>query len=184
MLSYYLPKYKYMQKLFSRLPKTCLLLFFFSLYATKAKADFVTKYIEQYKQLVQSLSEEFGIPRSVITAISVVESGGGRSRTVKLLNNHFGVVGKNNLLKTKGIKTKYKHFGSAEESYREFCKMLTRKKYYTKLKGNMNYTIWVTAMAKAGYSTKPDHWKKQIIHAIKKYKLHLLDTPNKVTNAK
>jgi hypothetical protein len=31
-------------------------------------------------------------------------------------------------------------------------------------------------MAKAGYSTQPTLWKKQIIGAIKKYKLYLNDT--------
>jgi flagellum-specific peptidoglycan hydrolase FlgJ len=163
--------------MFARLSQYILLLIMFNFFTIDAKADVVKKYIEQYSTLVQSLSIEFGIPRSVITAISIVESGAGKSRTVKLLNNHFGVVGKNNLQKAKGIKTKYKHYSSAEESFREFCKMISRKKYYTKLKGNMNYSTWVNAMAKAGYSTKPEVWKKEITHAIKKYKLHLLDTP-------
>lgn len=154
----------------------CLLFF-----TPSAKADVVKKYIQQYSTLVESLSAEFGIPRSIITAISIVESGAGRSRTAKLLNNHFGVVGKNNLLKTKGIKTKYKRFSSAEESFREFCKMITRKKYYASLKNNMQYNLWINAMAKAGYSTTAASWKKQITHAIKKYKLYELDNIELIT---
>ena len=176
MVSHYLHKYNYMQKLFSFILKTCLLLVFFAFTTVPAKAGLVEKYIKKYAPLVQTLSAEFGIPVSVITVISIVESGAWTSRTVKLLNNHFGVVGKNNLLKTKGIKTKYKRFASAEESYRAFCKMIARKKYYAALKGNIDYTAWVTAMAKAGYSTQPTLWKKQIIGAIKKYKLYLNDT--------
>jgi flagellum-specific peptidoglycan hydrolase FlgJ len=135
------------------------------------KAGTVKKYIDQYSTLVKSLSEEFGIPSSVITAISIVESGAGKSRSAVLLNNHFGVIGKNNLRRTKGIKTKFKQYDSAEDSFREFCKMLTRRKYYAKLKGNNDYKLWVTAMSKAGYSTQPEVWKKMILGAIKKYKL-------------
>lgn len=170
-----------MQKRFATKIKYGLLCACFFLFTSSTKADVVKKYIQQYSALVESLSAEFGIPRSIITAISIVESGAGRSRTAKLLNNHFGVVGKNNLLKTKGIKTKYKRFSSAEESFREFCKMITRKKYYASLKNNMQYNIWINAMAKAGYSTTAASWKKQITHAIKKYKLYQLDNVELIT---
>lgn len=167
--------------MFARTIKYALLGACFLFFTTTAKADVVKKYIQQYSALVETLSAEFGIPRSIITAISIVESGAGRSRTAKLLNNHFGVVGKNNLLKTKGIKTKYKRFSSAEESFREFCKMITRKKYYASLKNNMQYNVWINAMAKAGYSTTAASWKKQITYAIKKYKLYELDNIELIT---
>jgi Bax protein len=158
--------------MFAQLPKTCFLLVgFLFLNMQPAKAGLVEKYIAQYRELVKSLSDEFGIPTSVITAISIVESGAGKSRSAVFLNNHFGIIGKNNLRKTKGIKTKFKQYASAEESFREFCKMLTRKKYYAKLKGNGDYKLWVNAMSKAGYSTQPAVWKKMITSAIKKYKL-------------
>lgn len=161
-----------MKKLFFNTYRTAILLCCLSFYtSTSHAADVVKKYMQQYSALVNALSEEFGIPVSVITAISIVESGAGKSRTARLLNNHFGVVGKNNLLKTKGIKTKYKQYKSAEESFREFCKMIARKKYYSKLKNNNDYKVWVEAMAKAGYSTQPEVWKKEIFGAIKKYKL-------------
>ncbi len=172
MLRHYLTKYSVMIKLFAQLPKTCFLLVGFLFFNMQsAKAGLVEKYITQYRELVKSLSDEFGIPTSIITAISIVESGAGQSRNTKLLNNHFGITGKNNLRKTKGIKSRFKQYDSPEDSFREFCKMLTRKKYYAKLKGNNDYTLWVNAMAKAGYSTQPTVWKKMITGAIKKYKL-------------
>lgn len=161
-----------MIKLFAQYAKIAVLsIGFFLCTVQPAKAGLVERYIAQYKDLVKSLSDEFGIPTSIITAISIVESGAGQSRNTKLLNNHFGITGKNNLRKTKGIKSKFKQYDSPEESFREFCKMLTRKKYYAKLKGNNDYKLWVNAMSKAGYSTQPEVWKKMITGAIKKYKL-------------
>lgn len=172
MLSHISNKYSPMKKLFAQLPKICFLFIGILLFTIQpVKAGIVEKYIAQYKELVKSLSDEFGIPTSVITAISIVESGAGKSRNTKLLNNHFGITGKNNLRKTKGIKSKFKQYDSPEDSFREFCKMLTRKKYYQKLKGNNDYKLWVNAMSKAGYSTQPEVWKKMILGAIKKYKL-------------
>ncbi|MCZ2223769.1 MAG: glucosaminidase domain-containing protein [Chitinophagales bacterium] len=133
------------------------------------------KYIDKYKTLVASLSEEYGIPKSIITAISIVESGLGKSRNCKLLKNHFGIVGKNNLLKTKGIKSMFKQYKTDEDSFKDFCKIISRKKFYPKLKGNNDYKLWIEAMAKAGYSTKPKIWKKEILITIKHFKLASLD---------
>ncbi len=161
-----------MKNIVSNFLKITFFVFGFSFISYHAQAaDVVRNYIKQYSELVKSLSEEFGIPTSIITAISIVESGAGKSRTARLLNNHFGVVGKNKLMKTKGIKTKYKQYTSAEQSFREFCKMISRKKYYAKLKNNNNHKLWVEAMAKAGYSTQPEVWKKEILRAIKLYRL-------------
>jgi flagellum-specific peptidoglycan hydrolase FlgJ len=147
------------------------ILFCFCLATQVSAKDFVRKYIEQYKPLVAQLSEEYGIPASVITAIAIVESGAGKSRNCQLLNNHFGMIGKNNLRKTKGIKSKFKQYNSAEESFRDFCEMEKHKKYYPKLKGTVNYMPWLDAMARSGYSTQPAVWKKMISGAIKQYKL-------------
>ena len=95
----------------------------------------------------------------------------GKSRNCKLLNNHFGVKGKNNLLKTKGIKTSYKQYPNGRASYVAFCKLMTRKKFYPKLKGKKDHTLWLDAISKAGYSTVPDEWKRNITAAIRKHKL-------------
>jgi len=89
----------------------------------------------------------------------------------KLLNNHFGVKGKNNLVKTHGIKSSYKQYADGRASYVAFCKLMTRKKFYQKLKGKKDHKLWLDAISKAGYSTVPDEWKKNIIAAIRKHKL-------------
>lgn len=125
-----------------------------------------SSYINQYKSLATELSQEFGIPTAVILSIAYVETGGGNSKTSQVLNNHFGMVGKNTV-----NSSRFKSFSDAKESFRSFCQMITRKKYYMKLKGNFNHTEWVSAIASAGYSTKPEEWKKKINQVINRFGL-------------
>jgi len=129
------------------------------------------KYIKQYRPIADSLSAIYGIPTSVMLGIAIIESGAGKSRNCKLLNNHFGIKGKNDLLKTKGIKTAYKQYPDGRASYVSFSRLMTRKKFYPKLKGKMDHKLWLDAISKSGYSTAPVEWKKNITDAIRKHKL-------------
>ncbi len=165
-------------KIYLKILLPLLFIFFFT---SNVNAGVVRDYINKYHNLVEQLSDEYGIPTSVITAISIVESGAGQTKNGRLLNNHFGIVGKNNLLKTNGIKTMFKQYPNAEASFKDFCGMVSRKKYYAKLKGNKSSLLWINAMAKAGYSTQPEVWKKLILNAIKKYNL---DKPNNISHSK
>lgn len=128
-------------------------------------------YVSKYRPLADSLSAVYEIPAGVILAVAIVESGGGNSRNARLLNNHFGIVGKNNLLKTKGIRTRYKQYPSVAASYTAFCQLLTRKKFYKKLKGEKKAKDWIEAISKAGYSESPKEWVKRVSETVKKYKL-------------
>ena len=123
-------------------------------------------YISQNKQFADHLSKEYGIPSSVILAVAVVESGGGTSKNSKTLNNHFGIVGKNPV-----SSSKYKFFSTVQESYRAFCELLSSKKYYSRLKGSDDHSEWISAIAKAGYSTQPSEWKRRINLIINKFNL-------------
>jgi Bax protein len=125
-------------------------------------------FVQKYAALAHSLSETYGIPSSVILAIAIVESSSGTSRNCKLLNNFFGIVGKNNLLKSKGVRTRYKQYTSDTASFTDFCKLIARKRFYAKLKGSKNHTDWVVAISKAGYSEVPETWKQRILATIKK----------------
>jgi flagellum-specific peptidoglycan hydrolase FlgJ len=147
----------------------CLLLclaFSFSEATAQTKA-----YINKYRSLADSLAAAYSIPVGVILGIAVVESSSGAGRNVKLLNNHFGIVGKNHLMKAKKIKTRYKYYANATESYISFCNLMTRKKFYKKLKGNLNYKLWLMAISKAGYSELPSVWIPRITSIIKTYRL-------------
>ena len=128
-------------------------------------------YIKKFRPLADSLSSIYSIPASVILGVSLIESGSGTSRNCRLLNNYFGIVGKNNLKKTKGIKTRYKQYPDATASFVGFCKLLAKKKYYKKLKGKNDYKLWTDAISKSGYSEVPAVWKQRINEAIRKNKL-------------
>jgi len=128
------------------------------------------QYIHKYKPLAEKLSKEYQIPVSVILGIAVIESGAGKSRNCTLLNNHFGFVGKHHI-KKKGFRSKFKQYPNAEASYRDFCVRVSRKTFYQSLKGNQDYSLWIEALSKSGYSEYPVKWKKLIYNAIKRYKL-------------
>jgi flagellum-specific peptidoglycan hydrolase FlgJ len=129
------------------------------------------KYIERYKKLADSLSKSYKIPSCVILGVATVESSSGAGKTVSLLNNHFGIVGKNNLMKTNGIKTRYKYYPSDTASFIDFAKLVSRRKFYKSMTGKNTCTDWITAISKTGYSEKPDVWKKRIMDVINLYKL-------------
>ena len=130
-----------------------------------------SKYISKHKDLTDSLSNTYGIPSAVILGVAIIESGAGAGRNCLLLNNHFGIVGNNSLLESKGIKTMYKEYSNSKASFIDFCKVISRKSFYSSLKGNNDYRVWVSAISKAGYSTQPNTWKKLITDAIVKLKL-------------
>ncbi|MEO8403467.1 MAG: glucosaminidase domain-containing protein [Chitinophagaceae bacterium] len=130
-----------------------------------------SKYIKKFRPLADSLAAEYEIPAAVILGVAIIESGSGTSRNSKLLNNHFGIVGKNDLMKTKGVRSRYKQYPSSRASYIAFCKLVKKKKFYDKLKGNKDYMLWLDAMSNAGYSEAPVQWKERISAAIKKNKL-------------
>lgn len=131
-----------------------------------------TKYIKKYRELADSLSNAYGIPAGVILGVAIIESGSGSSRNAKMLNNHFGIVGKNNLLKTKGIKTRYKQYSTVGASYIDFCRIIAKRRFYPSLKGNKDYKIWTDSISKSNYSEVPEEWRKKINATIKKHKLY------------
>ena len=150
--------------------KRCLLLLVFVIqFCFNGNAQH--KYFEKYGPIADSLSQAHGIPACVMLAVAYHESGAGTSQIAKLLNNHFGIKGKNDLMKTHKIKCSYKYYPSAEESYRGFCRLVTSKKYYEKLKGTDDVKKWVKSIAAAGYAANAERWSNSIIRVIKTYSL-------------
>ena len=127
-------------------------------------------FIQKFKPLADSLSLKFGIPTAIILGVSIVESSCGTSKNCKILNNYFGIEGKNEL-KKKGKKSRYKAYADARASFVHFCKVISKKKYYKKLKGNMHYKLWTASMSAHGYSEVPAVWQHRINDVIRKNKL-------------
>ena len=123
-------------------------------------------YIANHKLIATILSESFGIPASVILAVAAIESSGGNSPTAKVLNNHFGIVGKNEIINRYGHKSRYKQYVTEIGSYMDFCMLMTRKRFYHRLKNNSNPMAWVRAMSKAHYSEVPEEWEQKVLGMI------------------
>jgi flagellum-specific peptidoglycan hydrolase FlgJ len=130
------------------------------------------KYIRKHLPLATNLSQQWGIPVSIILGVSILESGSGTSPNCRQLNNYFGVKGRNHLKKRH---TKYKQYASAEESFADFCGIVSRKRFYPKLKNNMDYHIWLKDMNKSKYSSAKEVWMHRITLVINKYKLYKHD---------
>lgn len=147
-------------------------LFLALLYIASVENSFAqNKYINNHKSIADSLSKVYGIPSSVILGIAVLESGNGQSRNSKLLNNHFGIVGTNKLKQTHGIKSAYRQYSDPMGSFVHFCKLISNKYFYTRLKGSDDANKWVDAISKSGYSTHPQTWKTRILKTISRYNL-------------
>jgi Bax protein len=129
------------------------------------------KYITNHKLIATVLGEHYGIPASVILAVAAVESAGGSGAVAKVLNNHFGIVGKNNIVNHRGNKSRYKQYDNVYASYIDFCNLMTRKKFYSKLKNNDNPQLWVKAISRAGYSEQPEEWEQKIMSVLKSNRL-------------
>lgn len=106
----------------------------------------------------------------------MLESGMGTSRNAKLLKNHFGIVGKNNLAKRgETYRSKYKEYKTPEDSYEHFVKVISKKKWFAKLKGTTDVAVWLKHMSHSGYSSAGDVWITRVSAMIKRYKLYELD---------
>ena len=125
-----------------------------------------TSYITEHKSMVTELSEQFGIPYSVILAVAMVESSSGQAHAAQKLNNHFGIVGKNSQRSKSGFKSRYKQYASEQESFLDFCRVISHKEFYARLKDNVDSKEWVKAISKAGYSEQPQVWEKRILKTI------------------
>ncbi len=127
-------------------------------------------YIDAHKKKAEYFMKKDSIPMSIILGVSMIESGMGTSKNCRALNNYFGVKGKNKLTT---YHSAYKQYPSAAASFKDFVRIVKSKKYYPKLKGNMDYSKWLITMNKYGYATAKGVWIHDITRVIKRY--HLAD---------
>jgi Bax protein len=123
-------------------------------------------YITNHKALATVLSKRYGIPAPLILAVATIESSGGKGPAAKVLNNHFGIEGKNDIVNHRGHKSRYKQYANEFASYIDFCRLLTRKRFYSKLKGNEDCVAWVKAMSRAHYSEVPEEWEQKVFSVL------------------
>jgi flagellum-specific peptidoglycan hydrolase FlgJ len=152
-----------------KLTLCCLLLLSINICSAQ---EVTLRYIRKHTPMAMDLSQQWGIPTSIILGVSTLESGSGTSLNCRQLNNYFGVKGRNHLKKRH---TKYKQYASAEESFADFCGILSRKRFYPALKNNMDYHLWLKDMNKSKYSSAQEVWVHRIKMIISEYELYKLD---------
>ncbi|HMD00900.1 MAG TPA: glucosaminidase domain-containing protein [Ferruginibacter sp.] len=130
------------------------------------------KFISHYLPIAQKLSGDYGIPIAIILGVSTLESGSGTSPNARQLNNFFGVTGKNSLKKRRSV---YKQYAQPEDSFRDFCEIMSRKKFYPSLKNNWKYAKWLEAMNHASYAGAKSVWLDRVTQIVKKHKLEQYD---------
>lgn len=132
----------------------------------KIESQNTVSFVDKYTTMATDLMKDHKIPASVILGISMLESGNGTSKLSRNKHNYFGVK--------KG--KVYRGYESDSASFKDFCKIISRKKYYDDLIKNniMDYKIWLTKIQGGGYSASKD-WKTKVLIYIKKYKLYELD---------
>ncbi|MCW3461928.1 glucosaminidase domain-containing protein [Chitinophaga nivalis] len=132
--------------------------------------------MKKFKPVSVELMQQTGVPASIILGVAMLESGTGTSRNAKLLHNHFGVVGKNNMAKIKpGHRSVYKQYASDVASYEHFVQLLTKKRWFGQLKGNQEFAVWLKQMNHSGYSSAGHEWIRRVTSIINRYKLYKLD---------
>lgn len=127
-------------------------------------------YFSKYQNVADSFETKYGIPSALMLSVGFIESAAGKSKVAKLLNNHFGIVGPNNLMQTHQIYSKFRYFASDTAAYEGFCKLVASKKFYAKLKGTDNISDWAYALHAVGYASAPT-WPAKIIRLCKTYQL-------------
>lgn len=161
-----------MNRLFKVLLAVTINLFTFVASAQKV----VKKYVQKYEGMAIERMKEYQIPASIILGVSIVESGAGQSDLARIFHNYFGIKGKNHDAKKRlGHNSLYKEYASDTASYDHFCKVLAKKKFYQKLKGNMDFTKWLNQMNAAQYSEAKEIWVHKIAATINKFKLYKYD---------
>lgn len=120
-------------------------------------------YVANHMFIATVLSQTYGIPASLILAVASIESSGGNGPAAKVLNNHFGIEGSNRIVNRLGHKSRYKQYANEIGSYIDFCKLMTRKRFYHRLKNNTDAHAWVKAMSRAHYSEAPEEWEQKVL---------------------
>ena len=153
-----------------------LLLLFFLLATRFLQAQSAAEiYVDKFDSLAIEVMNTYGIPASLVLGIAMQESAAGESKLCRVNHNHFGVKTKVKSAKTKsGYKTVYRKFESDEAAYLHFGEMISKRKYYSGLKDNMNYIKWLKAMKKAKYATSSS-WISHVDKMIKRYDLNCYD---------
>lgn len=143
----------------------------------------VQSYIEKYKAVALQHEEEYGIPATITLAQGILESCAGTSSLTRASNNHFGIKAGNSwsgnvkmAWDDEAVKSSFRCYGSAEESFRDHARLLSTCRHYRNLFkiNKYDYRGWAYGLKKAGYATSPTY-AQALIGLIDHYKLYSIN---------
>ncbi|WP_316810482.1 glucosaminidase domain-containing protein [Pedobacter heparinus] len=148
--------------------------FCFTLITFSVSAQSTENYINAYAAHAQTLMRSSKIPASVILAVAIHESAAGTSKIARYLNNHFGIKGANS---NHQIRSSYKDYPSALESYDHFIEFLSSRMAFRTLfdkYDQCDYKNWARGIQRGGYA-RSRTWAAQIIGIINRNNLYQYD---------
>jgi hypothetical protein len=141
---------------------------------SSVKAQTTEDYITSHVQHAQELMRIHQLPASLILAVAIHESGAGKSKIARYLNNHFGVKGANTNTE---IRSAYRDYPSVDSSYNHFVSFLHSRTYFNVLFGKYDqydFKNWALGIQRGGYAHSKT-WASQVIGLINKYELFKYD---------
>ncbi len=130
-------------------------------------------YLTRFAKVAKEEQKRYGIPASIILAVSLYQSAAGQRDISLDVNNYFALpcdASWNGACREFQGHT-YRKYSSAWASFRDFS--LFAKANFDRLKG-ADYTAWALALEADGYP-ETDDFAKQIIELIEGYRLNSID---------
>ena len=108
------------------------------------------KFTDEEINLAKKVQDVYGVPASITLAQYALESGYGKS-----------TVGANNYFNIKGNGTGgYRDYSSKEDSFMDFGKLLSSKRYISKTKNATNAKEYIQGVKDAGYAEDSQYVSK------------------------
>lgn len=130
-------------------------------------------YLTRFAKVAKEEQKHYGIPASIILAVSLYQSAAGQRDIALDINNHFALpcnADWNGACREFQGHT-YRKYSSAWASFRDFS--LYAKANFARLKG-ADYTAWALALEADGFA-ETDDFAKEIIGLIEGYRLDSID---------
>ena len=152
----------------------------------------IRAYIDRYKAIAIEQEKIYGIPAPITLAQGILESGAGQSELAKEANNHFGIKalgswsgGIYHAWDDEPTQSKFRIYGSVEDSYEDHSKLIKNNNRYQSLFGYsvFDYRNWAIGLQRAGYATSTQY-AKALIGYIDAYQLYTINGGVKLKPAK
>ena len=134
-------------------------------------------YINKYKTLAYDTGLAFGIPPSIVLAVSILETGWGESELAKNYNNFFGIKCHNYHNCIYLYNSEWRKYFSPDQSFSDFGLFLKDNQRYSNCfnYGLLDYNSWADCLQNSGYAGNSTTYANKLKVIIDKENLHELD---------